>query len=100
MNAIQMEICVMEFLMQCVFAKADSVKHLVSNRKCSSLLPYSFDLGGCGVVGAFFKTECSTCNEEDCEDSGACVWDSTTCREIPEALPAKQGISNASRNQN
>jgi len=46
---------------------------------------------GCGVMGAFFKTECSTCDEADCEDSGACFWDSTNCREIPEAISAKEG---------
>ena len=44
-------------------------------------------------MGAFFKTECSTCNEEDCEDYGACYWDSTKCIEAPEAGPGEPGVT-------
>merc|ERR1711915_872635 len=34
---------------------------------------------GCGIMGAFFKTECNTCTEEDCEDEGACKWKKGKC---------------------
>ena len=36
---------------------------------------------GCGTMGAFFKTECHTCTEEDCEDEGACKWKKGKCME-------------------
>jgi len=34
---------------------------------------------GCGTHGAFFYTACSTCDEEGCEDEGACKWTNGKC---------------------
>jgi len=36
---------------------------------------------GCGTMGATFFTECSTCNENDCEDEGACRWSNGQCND-------------------
>merc|ERR1719233_2656141 len=36
---------------------------------------------GCGTMGAFFFTKCSTCSEDDCEDEGACKWEKGKCKE-------------------
>jgi len=36
---------------------------------------------GCGTHGAFFRTACNTCNQEDCEDEGACKWANRRCNE-------------------
>jgi len=36
---------------------------------------------GCGTHGAFFRTACNTCNQDDCEDEGACKWVNRRCNE-------------------
>merc|ERR1712215_514487 len=42
----------------------------------------------CGIYGAFFFTACSDpiCNEENCEDVGACKWVAGEC--LPNRRPA------------
>eukprot|EP00092_Neocalanus_flemingeri_P080019 GFUD01099766.1.p1 GENE.GFUD01099766.1~~GFUD01099766.1.p1 ORF type:complete len:387 (-),score=87.47 GFUD01099766.1:107-1267(-) len=34
---------------------------------------------GCGTMGAFFRTSCSSCSEDGCEDEGACKWRNGQC---------------------
>eukprot|EP00092_Neocalanus_flemingeri_P092626 GFUD01117612.1.p1 GENE.GFUD01117612.1~~GFUD01117612.1.p1 ORF type:complete len:106 (+),score=16.09 GFUD01117612.1:33-320(+) len=34
---------------------------------------------GCGTMGAFFRTACSSCTEDGCEDEGACKWRNGQC---------------------
>ena len=34
---------------------------------------------GCGTQGAFFYRSCNSCNEDDCEDEGTCLWRGGEC---------------------
>merc|ERR1719348_1543507 len=46
---------------------------------------------GCGEMGAFCFKECSTCSEDDCEDTGKCIWDNNQCSPKEACAPEKFG---------
>ena len=80
MIAMRMVKGVMEFKMLVVFVRRDFVKFHVSKTKLS-VFNEKMLLAGCGIMGAFFKTECGTCDSEGCEDEGVCKWMGGKCKE-------------------
>ena len=56
-----------------------SVRYPVWNYCYNNMHNTLFTLAGCGTMGTFLFTKCSSCAEDDCEDEGACVWRAGRC---------------------